>query len=449
MRQKPRIRIDRNQACRKVRPYVANELQRVPPSAEEPVITEPVIINFVVALGIGLLIGVERERRKGKGPVRSPAGIRTFAVTSLVGAVSFAVGAELLLAVATAGVIALTALGYWRGRNDDPGLTSEIALILTVLLGGLSVQQPVLAGGLAVTVAVLLASRTRLHRFVRSVLAEQELNDILIFAGATLVVLPFVPDRAMGPYGALNPHSIWILVVLVMAISGAGYIAVRLLGTRFGLPVAGLASGFISSTATIGAMGARAKATDGVMTAAVAGAVLSTVATIAQMAMVLGATSWPTLRTLWISLAAAGLAAVIYGAIFTVRALRQQAGGGEENGGRAFNPFTAIVFALTLSCIMVAAAALQEWLGENGIILAAALAGFVDTHSAAISVATLVASGKMTAADAVWPVLAGLSTNTVSKLVLAGISGGRSFAIRVIPGLILVMLAAWAGALYA
>jgi uncharacterized membrane protein (DUF4010 family) len=449
MRQKPRIRIDRNQACRKVRPYVANELQRVPPSAEEPVITEPVIINFVVALGIGLLIGVERERRKGKGPVRSPAGIRTFAVTSLVGAVSFAVGAELLLAVATAGVIALTALGYWRGRNDDPGLTSEIALILTVLLGGLSVQQPVLAGGLAVTVAVLLASRTRLHRFVRSVLAEQELNDILIFASATLVVLPFVPDRAMGPYGALNPHSIWILVVLVMAISGAGYIAVRLLGTRFGLPVAGLASGFISSTATIGAMGARAKATDGVMTAAVAGAVLSTVATIAQMAMVLGATSWPTLRTLWISLAAAGLAAVIYGAIFTVRALRQQAGGGEENGGRAFNPFTAIVFALTLSCIMVAAAALQEWLGENGIILAAALAGFVDTHSAAISVATLVASGKMTAADAVWPVLAGLSTNTVSKLVLAGISGGRSFAIRVIPGLILVMLAAWAGALYA
>jgi uncharacterized membrane protein (DUF4010 family) len=424
-------------------------LQRVPPSAEEPVITEPVIINFVVALGIGLLIGVERERRKGEGPVRSPAGIRTFAVTSLVGAVSFAVGAELLLAVATAGVIALTALGYWRGRNDDPGLTSEIALILTVLLGGLSVQQPVLAGGLAVTAAVLLASRTRLHRFVRSVLAEQELNDILIFAGATLVVLPFVPDRAMGPYGALNPHSIWILVVLVMAISGAGYIAVRLLGTRFGLPVAGLASGFISSTATIGAMGARAKATDGVMTAAVAGAVLSTVATIAQMAMVLGATSWPTLRTLSISLAAAGLAAVIYGAIFTIRALRQQAGGGEENGGRAFNPFTAIVFALTLSCIMVAAAALQEWLGENGIILAAALAGFVDTHSAAISVATLVASGKMTAADAVWPVLAGLSTNTLSKLVLAGISGGRSFAIRVIPGLILVMLAAWAGALYA
>ena len=362
------------------------------------------ILNLVVALGIGLLIGAERERRKGEGPARSSAGIRTFTVTSLVGAISFIVGSEVLLAIATAGVITLTAIGYWRSRNDDPGLTTEIALVLTVLLGGLSTQQPVLAGGLAVTVAVLLASRTRLHRFVRSVLTEEELNDILIFAGATLVVLPLIPDRSMGPYGALNPHSIWILVVLVMAISGAGYIAVRLLGTRFGLPIAGLASGFISSTATIAAMGARVKTSADVMTAAVAGAVLSTIATIAQMAIVLGATSWPTLRVLSISLASAGLMAVIYGAIFTMRVLRQEAGG-EAEAGRAFNLTTTLIFGVTLSCIMLAAAALQEWLGENGIILAAALAGFVDTHSAAISVATLVGSGKMTAADAVLPIL--------------------------------------------
>ena len=415
---------------------------------EDIVIIEPVILNLVVALGIGLLIGAERERRKGEGPARSPAGIRTFTITSLVGAISLMVGSELLLAVVTAGVIAMTAIAYWRGHNDDPGLTSEIALVLTALLGGLSVQQPALAGGLAVVVAVLLAARTRLHRFVRSVLSEEELNDILIFAGATLVVLPLIPDRPMGPYGALNPHSVWILVVLVMAISGGGYIAVRLLGPRFGLPVAGLASGFISSAATIAAMGARAKTRAEIMASAVAGAVLSTVATIAQMAIVLGATSWPTLRTLAISLASAGLMAVVYGAIFTIRALRQQAAG-EETGGRAFNPVTALVFALTLSCIVVAAAALQDWLGENGIILAAVLAGFVDTHSAAISVASLVASGKMTAADAVLPILAGLSTNTISKLVLAGTSGGRAFAVRVIPGLILVVLAAWAGALYA
>ena len=352
----------------------------------------------------------------------------------------------MLFAVATAGVIVLTTVAYWRGHEDDPGLTTEIALIVTALLGGLSMQQPALAGGLAVTVAVLLAARTPLHSFVRTVLTEDELKDALIFAGSTLVVLPLVPDRPMGPYGALNPHSIWILVILVMAISAAGYITVRTFGARFGLPIAGLASGFISSTATIGAMGARVAKAPDVLAAGVAGAVLSTIATIVQMALVLAATSMTTLQTLSIPLICAGSAAVVYGIVFTVRALRQKTEG-EAQSGRAFSLSTALVFALTLSSILVASTALREWFGETGIIVAAALAGFVDTHSAAISVASLVASGKMNVADAVVPILAGLSTNTISKMFLAGTSGGRSFALRVIPGLIVVALAAWAGAL--
>ena len=399
-----------------------------------------------MALGIGLLIGAERERRKGEGPSRAPAGIRTFTVTSLAGAISFIVGSEVLLAIVTAGVIILTAAAYWRGHKDDPGLTTEVALILTALLGGLSMQRPALAGGLAVTVAVVLAARSPLQRFARSTLSEDELKDALIFAGATLVILPLVPDRPMGPYGALNPHSIWILVILIMAISAAGYLAVRILGARFGLPIAGLASGFISSAATIGAMGARVAKTTNVLAAAVAGAVLSTIATIVQMALVLAATSMTTLRTLSIPLICAGLAAVVYGAIFTIQALQQKTEG-EAQSGRAFSLSTALVFALTLSSVLVASAALREWFGETGIIVAAAVAGFVDTHSAAISVASLVASGKMSAADAVFPILAGLSTNTISKILLAGTSGGRSFALRVIPGLIIVTLAAWAGAL--
>jgi uncharacterized membrane protein (DUF4010 family) len=409
-------------------------------------IFDPVILNLAVALGIGLLIGAERERRKGTGPTRSPAGIRTFTAASLAGAISFIVGGEVLHAIAIAGVILLTAIAYWRGHGDDPGLTTEIALIVTALLGGLSMQRPALAAGLAVTVTLLLAARTRLHRFISSVLTEDELKDALIFAGATLVVLPLVPDRPMGPYGALNPHSIWILVILVMAISAAGYVAVRMLGTRFGLPVAGLASGFISSTATIGAMGARTAKAPDVLAAAVAAAVLSTIATVVQLALVLAATSMTTLRALWIPLICAGLTAVVYGTVFTVRAIQQKTEC-EAQSGRAFSLVTALIFALTLSGILVAAAALREWFGETGIILAAALAGFVDTHSAAISVASLVASDKMSAADAVVPILAGLSTNTISKMILAVTSGGHAFALRVMPGLIVVALAAWAGAL--
>ena len=399
-----------------------------------------------MALGIGLLIGAERERRKGEGPSRSPAGIRTFTVASLAGAISFIVGGEVLFAIATAGIILLTGVGYWRGQQDDPGLTTEIALIVTTLLGGLSMQNPALAAGLAVTVACVLAARLPLHRFVRFAITEDELKDALIFAGATLVVLPLLPDRPMGPYGALNPHSIWVLVILVMAIGAAGHLAVRILGLRVGLPIAGLASGFISSTATIAAMGARAAKTTDVLTAAVAAAVLSTIATIVQMALVLGVTSIPTLRMLSIPLIFAGLAAVVYGGASMARALRSKTES-ETQSGRAFSLTTALIFALTLSGVLVASAALREWFGEAGVILAAALAGLIDTHSAAISVASLVASEKMSAVDAVFPILAGLSTNTASKMIVAGISGGRSFALRVIPGLVIVVLAAWAGAL--
>jgi uncharacterized membrane protein (DUF4010 family) len=407
---------------------------------------DPVFLNLAVALGIGLLIGAERERRKGSGPSRSPAGIRTFAVTSLAGAISFLAGGQMLLLIATSGVIILVAVAYWRGHEDDPGLTTEIALTVAVLLGGLSMQRPALAGGLGVVVVVLLAAKSRLHQFVGSILTEDELQDALIFLGATLVVLPLVPDRSMGPYDALNPHSIWLIVILIMAISAAGYVAVRLLGARFGLPIAGLASGFISSTATIAAMGARVAKAKEALAAAVAGAVLSTIATIVQMALVLATTSMATLVSLAVPLVCAGLAAIFYGAAFTVLALRQRSEA-EVQSGRAFNLKTAFVFALTLSVILVACAALRDQFGETGVIFAAAVAGFADTHSAAISVASLVASGKMSPADAIFPILGGLSTNTISKIVLAASSGGLSFALRVIPGLIIVTFAAWAGAL--
>ncbi|MGB9116579.1 MgtC/SapB family protein [Bradyrhizobium sp.] len=407
-------------------------------------ILDSVIVNLAVALGIGLLIGAERERRKGKGPSRLPAGIRTFTAASLAGAVSFATGGELLLAVTTAGAIILTAVAYLRSHGDDPGLTSGIALILTVLLGGLSVRQPALAAGVAVVLAALLASRTQLHHFVRLMLTEREVADGLIFASATLVVLPLLPDQQLGPYGALNPRSIWIIVILVMAISAAGYIAVRTLGARFGLAVAGLASGFVSSIATISAMGTRAATTPAILAVAVAGAVLSTVATIVQLCAVLAATSMTVLRELSIPLFCSGLAAASYGAFFTIKALR-----GTERvdsqPGHAFSFSSAIILAASLSGILVVSAALRENFGEIGAIVGAALAGFADTHSAAVSIASLVASGKMSPADAISPILAALSTNTVSKIIAAWTSGGRSYALRLIPGLLLVISAAWAG----
>lgn len=415
---------------------------------ETALILDPPMLNLVSAVAVGALIGAERERRKGEGPSRSPAGIRTFTITSIAGAVAFALGGVVLLAVVTASVAVMVAVSYFRSTDEDPGLTTEIVLVLTALLGGLCMQAPQTAAAIAVTVTALLYAKSWLHTLVINVISKDELDDALILAAATLVVLPLLPNRQMGPYLALNPHSIWIVIVFVMGISAAGYVAVRMFGARFGLPFAGAISGFISSTATIGAMGSRAKASKDMLAACVAGAVLSTVATIAQMAMILAVTSTPTLLSLSGPLLLSGGFAAIYGVAFTLLAARNSASDVAQTGG-VFSLKTALVFGSVLAVILVVSAGLQERFGNAGVLLAAVVAGLVDTHAAAISVASLVASGKIAPQEAIVPILAGLTSNTLSKIIMAGISGGWAFALRVVPGLILVVLAAWAGTFFA
>src|SRR5262245_56034528 len=179
--------------------------------------TETLAVRLAISLGIGLLIGAERERRKGDGDRRAAAGIRTFALASLAGGLSLAFGGEIVLVVTALVIGALTTVAYSRSRAQDPGLTSEIALITTVLIGALAVKEPGLASGIAVGVVILLAARSRLHRFVKSILTEEELHDALIFAAAALVILPLTPDRPIGPLEVVNPRTIWRLAVIFMA----------------------------------------------------------------------------------------------------------------------------------------------------------------------------------------------------------------------------------------
>ena len=402
-------------------------------------------LRLLSALAIGLLLGAERERRKGEGPSRSAAGIRTFAIASLIGALTVVIGNEWLLAVAVIAVAALAAAAYFRSPQQDPGLTTEAALILTVLLGGLAVHHPAVAAALAVAVAALLASRERIHHFVSSVLSEDELNDALVFLAVALIVLPVVPNRFIGPFRAINPHTILVILILMMSISAAGHIAVRLVGPKFGLPIAGLASGFVSSAATVGAMGSRTKQEPQVARAAVAGAVLSTLATIVQLAIVIAATSRSTLVALAAPLAASGVAALLYGSLLTVTTFRSNTPLTTARG-HAFNLKTSVIFAASIAIMLFVSAALNAWRGERGVIVAATLSGFADTHSPAVSIASLVSAGTLDVNDAVFPILTALTTNTITKAVLAFTSGGRSFGVQVIPGLLLVVASAWIAA---
>jgi uncharacterized membrane protein (DUF4010 family) len=262
-----------------------------------------------------------------------------------------------------------------------------------------------------------------------------------------LVVLPLAPDRFIGPFDALNPRAIAGLIVLVMAISALGYVAMRALGPRYGLPLAGFASGFVSSTATIYSMGERASRQESLMSGAVAGAVLSSIATIIQMTIVIGMVQPSLLTALMLPLIFGGVAAGLYGLFFFIR--RGTASVGKKpvkDAGRAFDLKTAAVFSALISLVMLVSAGLNAWLGARGMLLGAAVTGMVDAHATAASAALLMAANKISIDQAVVPILVGLTTNTLMKAVVAFKSGGVRYATRIVPGLALMIIAVWLGA---
>lgn len=401
------------------------------------------VIGFAAALGLGLLIGSERERNKGQGPDRQVAGVRTFTLTSLAGAVALTVGELTLIAVGLM-IGLLVVVGYQKTRGRDPGMTTEIALITTFLLGAWATRQPGLAAGVGVIVAIILAARTRMHDFVQNILTDQELHDALLLAAAALVILPLVPDRTIDSWEVINPRKLWTLAIIVMAINAAGYVAYRTLGARLGLAIAGFFSGFVSSTATIGAMGTRAKAQPALRNGAVAGAALSSVTTILKLFLVVGLTSMTVLRELYIPLIASGVATLVYGALFTLRNVRDKDPQADLSG-RPFDPKEALIFVAVVGLTLLVSALLTAWLGSNGLLLASGFAGFADAHAPAVSAASVGATGNVSVQLAVIAILIALTTNTLSKIVVAFSLGDRRYAFALLPGLVLMVACAWAG----
>jgi uncharacterized membrane protein (DUF4010 family) len=403
------------------------------------------LIGLCVAIGIGLLIGAERERRKSTSPDRSAAGIRTFTVVALLGAVGFLVGGVVLTGIALALVGAGALIAYQRTRHQDPGMTTEFALVLTCLLGALAISNPVLAAGVGAVLALLLAARNRMHHFVRSVLSEQELHDIILFCATALIVLPMAPDRFMGPFGALNPYDAARLIVAVMAISACGHVAMRWLGPKYGLPLAGFASGFVSSAATIYAMGQKAAGNPALMGAAVSAAVLSSFSTIVQMAIVIAMVQPALLLAMVVPLTLGGSVAALYALVILARGTQDQEPTEAMETGHAFSLKTSVGFAALLSVVLILSAGLNATLGGAGALLAAAIAGLADAHATAASAASLLSASKIGAREAMQAILIGLSANTATKIVLAYQSGGRLYALKIVPGLLLMLAAVWLG----
>jgi uncharacterized membrane protein (DUF4010 family) len=405
-------------------------------------IDEHIVVGIIVALGCGFLIGIERERRKGTGSHRALAGVRTFALAATAGAFAQALGQPGLVITGALLIISLAVIAYWRERSDDPGITTEVALFVTFMLGVAAIDHPTLSAGTSVIVAGLLAARESLHNFSKKVLSESELRDGLLLAGAALVVLPLLPNDATTWLAGANPRRLWGLVVLLMALQAGGHVALRVAGAKLGLALSGLASGFVSSIATIAAMGTRARQDPSLLNACVSGALFSNLATFSQLFLVTAAIYPTGLKVI----APCFLSGLLFAAIVAGISLLGQHDTSDYShpAGRAFSLLQALGFAAILSGVTAAMAFTNRHYGYAAVSIGSAVAGLADLHAAATSALSLAAGGALQPSEILLPILIAFSTNTGSKLVGAFLAGGIAYALRVGAGLVLILIAVWA-----
>ncbi len=404
-------------------------------------------MGLLVALGSGLLIGLERERRKGTGDDRRAAGIRSFSITAVIGALAQSLGDGSLVLLGGLLIVTLIAVAYYKSRSSDPGITTELALFATYLVGVQAILSPATAAACAAGLAALLAARGRLHRFATELLSEQELHDGLLLAALALVVLPLIPSVPIAWLGGINPRPLAAMVLLILVLQAMGHVALRLLGPRGGVAAAGFFGGFVSSTATIASMGATARQHPAWAGVTASGAALSTAATWVQV-MVLAAALSPQAAQTLAPVAGAGLAGALVSSGVLVWLARRQAAAQEAPPSQAgaLSLPAALLIAALLTVVTVAVTSAQRHFGATGVLSGAAIAGLVDAHSAVASLSALFAANSLAARELMLGVLLAVSANSATRLVAAFVAGGSRYGLSLGAVLLVGLASAWAAA---
>jgi uncharacterized membrane protein (DUF4010 family) len=410
-----------------------------------------IFLELGIALGLGLLVGLQREHA-----AEDIAGFRTFALTSLMGAVAGVLALSLGGWVVGAGFLAITGLAYVgnlakiQAGHPDPGLTTEVALLLMFAVGALTTTAPpIIAVAVGGATVALLQWKQAMHGFAHK-LGEDDVKAMVQFVLVSFVVLPILPDRAYGPYLVLNPRQIWWMVVLIVAISLSAYIAYRLVGERTGSLVGGALGGMVSSTATTVSYARGAREGEVGLDAARGAILVATAVVYLRVAVEMGVIA-PRL------LARAAVPLLV---MFAVLALGAWWGGRRHDEQESRTPErrnptelrTAVVFAAIYATVILAVAWAKAHFGNAGLFAVAGVSGLVDLEGITLSSAQLVRGGSLEA-DLAWRLvlLASLS-NLVVKAGIVGVIGGRRlftpiavlWAIALVIGLGLV--AFWPGA---
>jgi uncharacterized membrane protein (DUF4010 family) len=408
---------------------------------------EQILLRMAVALAAGLVIGFERgwsERETPEGG--RVAGLRTFGLIGLAGGLValLAILVDVLVATAVSLALAGVLIVAWRAAaGRDLGATTEVGAVVGFALGalaGLGHFAPAMGG--AVAVALLLGLKPQLHGWLRGI-DRQELFAGLQLVLISVVILPLLPDRGYGPYGALNPARLWWMVVLVAGVSFAGYVANRLLGVRSGLLLSGAVGGLASSTAATMALARRAAdAQEAAHAGALAGAIAIAWTMMFLRILVLVAVIAPGLAR---DLAAPGLAAMAGGvlaALWFWRSDRHRTGA--VAAGSPLNLRAALGFAAAMAAVAVAAEAGRAHFGEAGLVAVATLSGLLDTDAISLSVAYQARDG-LAPDVAAFAIAVACAVNTVVKAAIVAVVAPRALAVRMAAVLATILAAGAAG----
>lgn len=399
---------------------------------------QELLSRFAVALGIGLLIGLERGWRTREMQSGSrTAGIRTFAVSGLLGAVAAALsqasgpGAGFVLGASFAAFAAVMIV-FCREENKASGkfsATTAIAAILTFSLGAFALMGDMrVAAAAAVATAGILASREDIHSWVAKI-TWPELRSALVLLAMTFIVLPIVPDDPIGPFGGVNPREIWLIAIVLAAVSFLGYLGVRVLGTGRGILVAGAAGGLASSTAVTVANARHSAAGEADPALLAGGVALASAISFLRVMVIVAVLHWALLRFVAPPLI---IATVVALALSVLPLLWQTQRNNKPARRAAFrNPFafwSVVGFAIFLGIIVVAGRAISERAGAAGAILGAAAMGIADVDAITVSIASL-GSRVLSDQSAAFAVLSAVTTNMLTKLAIGAAIGSGRFAL--------------------
>lgn len=387
-----------------------------------------------LALGIGFLVGVEREWKHRDVPEgQRAAGVRTHAIIGLMGGMA----AAMLPAIGQLGFAALT-LGYAAALivfkvkeselDRDLSATGTIAALLVYTLGAYAVVgSEIVAAAAGVALAGLLAFKETIHDWIDR-LTWKELRSALLILAATAIALPLLPDRPIDPWEAINPRELWLLTILVAGASFAGYIAVRWLGEDIGLFAGAAAGSLVSSTVVTAELGRRVRAGEAGAAVAAGAAALAAAISVARVAVLISIAAAAVLPQVAPALAAATLAFLT--AALAIRRLAGDKAPAADGRRQLESPLylgSVLKFAAFLGLVIIVGRIVSDQFGEAGLLPFAATAGLADVDAVALAAGSLVRGGLESSIGG-HAVLIAVLVNTFSKAGIAWVTGGWRYA---------------------